>query len=209
MFDNLREDLRRYGEDPAHQLRAALVNPGAWAVIAYRFRRWVQSSPLPAPVKLPMKVPATLANVLVKATTGIELPVAADIGPGLLIAHSGYVVLSSGVTLGRHCTLTHGVTIGHAAGGSRSTRESPSIGDRVYIGPGSAIVGPVEVGNDALIGIGAVVTRSIPDRAVVAGNPCRVLSTKGSFQMIKYPTMQSDPERQAALEAAGEVAEDD
>jgi serine O-acetyltransferase len=110
-------------------------------------------------------------------------------------------MVGSHVVIGRHCTLTQGVTIGHAGGGSHTTDKNPVIGDRVYIGPGAIIIGPITIGNDALIGAGAVVTRSVPDRGVAVGNPARVISHKGSFDLISYPGMEQDEERIAALAA--------
>lgn len=201
MFDNVRKDLSRYGSRPALQLLAVAKHPAAWAVLGYRFRRWVQTASLPAPLRSAFKLPSAFAEVAIKVTTNIELPAGAEIGPGLLIAHSGYLVLSSEVKLGENCTLTHGVTLGHAEGGTTLGRQGPVLGDRVYVGPGAAVIGPVRIGSDALIGVGSVVTRSVPDRGVVAGNPARVLSRRGSFQIIRYPGMDDDPARTSSLAA--------
>ena len=49
------------------------------------------------------------------------------------------------------------------------------IGDNCYIGTGVTILGPVKIGNNVTIGAGSVVVRDIPDNAVVAGNPARIL----------------------------------
>src|SRR5262249_8324921 len=106
--------------------------------------------------------------------------------------------------------LCHGVTIGHRGGGQDPSRAgSPVIGDRVYIGPGSAIIGPLTVGEDAVIGLGAIVIRSVPPRAVVAGNPARVLSVGGSFELIHYPGMERDPGRLASLALLGDKEKND
>src|SRR6187431_566460 len=87
MFDNIRRDLSRYGMRPASQLRALAKHPAAWAVLGYRFRRWVQIASLPRPVRDALKLPSALADVAIKVATNIELPAGAEIGPGLLIAH--------------------------------------------------------------------------------------------------------------------------
>ena len=136
-------------------------------------------------------------QVWIDIATKIQIPATASVGPGLLIAHTGTIVLANDAVLGRHCTLTHGVTIGHAGGSGRGG--SPRIGDRVYLGPGSAVIGPITVGNDALIGLGAVVTKPVPARGVVAGNPAVLLSRAGSFELIQYAGMENDLERMAAL----------
>jgi serine O-acetyltransferase len=202
MLKNLREDLRRYGATPRLRLASIVQSPGAWATVAYRFAHWVYTANLPAPLRLLGKLLAVVVQDLAVMATSIQIPARATIGPGLLIAHTGYVVLSFEARLGRHCTLTQGVTIGHGGGGTRGMLVSPRIGNRVYIGPGAIVIGDVEVGDDALIGAGAVVTRSVPPRAVVVGNPGRVISYKGSFDLIAYPGMESDAERLASLEAA-------
>ena len=201
MFDNLREDLRRLGTRPAQQLAGVVLSPGAWATVGYRATRWLHTAALPAPLRLAAKVIEKLVPNAVIIATNIQIPPATSIGPGLFIAHAGYVVMSYETKIGSHCTVTQGVTLGHGAGGGRNRTGSPRIGNRVYLGPGSIVIGDIEVGDDALIGPGAVVVRSVPPRAVVVGNPARVISYKGSFDLIQYPGMESDPSRKASLEA--------
>ena len=50
------------------------------------------------------------------------------------------------------------------------------IGNRVYIAPNAILIGGIEIGEDVIVGAGAVVTKSVPPRAVVAGNPARIIS---------------------------------
>lgn len=199
MFEYLREDLSRYGASGHEQLRAMILYPRVWAIATYRFARWVYNAPMPRFARRTLESVVVLINVWIDVTTKIELPPSAEIGAGLLIPHPGYIIVGPGARLGRHCTLTQGVTIGHRAGGTNSLHESPVIGDRVYVGPGAIIIGPVTVGDDALIGPGAVVTRSVPPRGVAVGNPARVISRKGSFDLISYENREDDLERQAAL----------
>lgn len=199
MFENLKQDLARYGGARA-QLRALILTPGAWVVVGYRFGRWVYTTRSPWPLRPLLNAGASLVKLWVEMTTSIDLPAQAEIGPGLLIAHTGYVVVASGVVLGRYCTLTQGVTIGHASGGTDLTFSCPVIGDRVYLGPGAAVIGDVNIGDDALIGVNAVVTRSVPPRGVAVGNPARVISRQGSFKLISYTGMEHDPGRLAALD---------
>lgn len=199
---HLSEDLRRYGS-PRQQIKALLFAPRVWAIVAFRFARWVQTARIASILRGPLKILVAFIAVFVDIATSIELPPQVAIGPGLFIPHTGYIVVGSTATIGRHCTLTQGVTIGHRAGGHESSFAGPVIGDRVYIGPGAAVLGPINIGNDVLIGANAVVTRSVPARAVVVGNPARVISMKGSFDLVSYDRMERDPERLAALEKAG------
>ncbi|MDQ3652208.1 MAG: serine acetyltransferase [Acidobacteriota bacterium] len=200
MFEHLREDLRRYGTGRRERIHAMVFAPGVWAIAGYRFSRWVYTAQLPRQVRKLLNIVVTFSGTAVKVLTNVELPAQAVIGPGLLIAHTGYIVLASDVVLGSHCTLTQGVTIGHGGGGKDASFACPVIGDRVYIGPGAAIIGGITVGDDALIGIGAIVTKSVPERGVVVGNPARVVSHQGSFDMIAYPGIENDLRRRAALE---------
>ncbi|MDE6320857.1 MAG: sugar O-acetyltransferase, partial [Muribaculaceae bacterium] len=50
-----------------------------------------------------------------------------------------------------------------------------NIGNRVWIGGGSTILGGVSIGDDSVIGAGSVVTKDIPSGVIAAGNPCRVI----------------------------------
>jgi serine O-acetyltransferase len=201
LFSYVKRDLNRCGEQGSEQLREVLFNPGVWAVLSYRLRRKIYSLRIPKPLR---KLLSLFSNVLQLCTvvmTNIDLPVTAEIGPGLYIPHSGCIVVTVGARIGCNCTLTQGVTIGHARGGKRSNDGMPVIGDRVYVGPSSVIIGGINVGNDALIGAGAIVVRSVPAGGVVVGNPARVISTRGSFDLISYPDMSGDKDRTAALVA--------
>jgi len=199
MFEHIREDLRRVGPTGGQRLRMILFAPGVWATLSYRYRRWVYVTRPPQPFRFVLNLIGSLVQAWTDVATNIQIPASARVGPGLLIAHTGYIVLSATTVMGRHCTLTQGVTIGHAGGGGASLSGSPTIGDRVYVGPGSALIGPIKVGDDALIGVGAIVTSDVPPSAVMAGNPARVISLKGSFALIAYPGMETDPQRNQGI----------
>jgi serine O-acetyltransferase len=64
-------------------------------------------------------------------------------------------------------------------------------------------VGKITIGDDVMICPGSFVTRSVPPRAVVMGNPAKVVSYEGSFESIVYDGMEDDPARRAALERSG------
>ena len=198
MFAAIRQDIRRCGATPFARLKEVLLNPSIWAVFGYRHRRWV-STTFPKPIRwllAPWTIPLQLGMDIL---TKVQLPAAATIGPGLYLPHLGTIVIGSGCTVGGNCTIAHNVTIGHAGGRSR-TGGNPVIGDRVYIGPGAIVIGPITIGNDALIGAGAVVVKSIPPAGVVVGNPARLLGLTGSYALIKYPGMESDSARVTAIQ---------
>ena len=203
MFEDLLEDIRRCGLTPSARARELMLNPGMWAVIGYRFRRRLFTARIPRPVRWLLNIVAVQAQLFAEVTTGIQLPSSAAIGPGLYIPHTGCMVVASRAVIGGRCTIAHGVTIGHGGGGGNPTSGCPVIGDRVYIGPGSIIIGPITIGDDALIGAGAVVTRPVPSRGVAVGNPARVISRAGSFELIEYPGMGDDPARRLSLAEVG------
>ncbi len=202
MFPNLSEDLRRYGNG-RQQIKALLSAPRVWAILYYRFGRWVHTARMPAIVRVLLKVIIGPVAVFIDIATNMELPPQADIGRGLFIPHTGHVIIAFNARIGRYCTLAQGTSVGHGAGGKEKSFSGPVLGDRVYVGPGAAVLGPITIGDDVLIGANTVVIRSVPDRAVVVGNPARMISLNGSFDLISYNGMERDPSRLEALEEAG------
>ncbi|MFN3193056.1 MAG: serine O-acetyltransferase [Aureliella sp.] len=106
------------------------------------------------------------------------LPGEAVVGAGLILEHYGLgVVIHPNVTIGRNCRIYHHVTIaGEVAIGAP---ERVTIGDNVMIGAGAVILprsnSSLRIGNNVAIGANAVVTKDIPDNAVVAGIPAKVI----------------------------------
>ncbi|HEX9105774.1 MAG TPA: serine O-acetyltransferase [Longimicrobiales bacterium] len=130
----------------------------------------------------PLYVVARLLHRRYCIRFGVEIPYSTQIGPGLYIGHYGAVVISSYATIGRNCNLSQGVTVGVIGRGARAG--APRIGDNVYLGPGCKVIGGVSVGNDVAVGANCVVTRDVPDHAVVVGVPGRVISMNGSEAYI-------------------------
>jgi serine O-acetyltransferase len=113
---------------------------------------------------------------------GISIPYQTDISSGLYIGHFGGVVVHPLAKIGKNCNISQGVTIGQANRGKY--KGYPCIGDNVFIGPGAKILGAVHIGNDVAIGANCVVTKDVPDNAVVAGVPGRVISFEGTTDYI-------------------------
>lgn len=199
MVQAIRWDMKRaqqHFRKPA--LAVIAFSPGFQAVAAYRFFRWLNSRINSNKVIwLPILVLEAICIRIVEIMTGIHINLDARIESGLLIAHFGGIVIGEQVIVGRNCDIFHGVTLGY--GGSGDKAGYPEIGERVYIATGAKVIGKIKIGNDVLIGTSAVVTRSIPDRAVVAGIPAEILSMKGSFDHLRYPGMETDEERQKSL----------
>lgn len=116
---------------------------------------------------------------------GIELHELTEVGKGLHIAHGGCIVVHSGAVLGENVCLSQGVTIGQTLKNGEVCL--PVIGNRVYIAPGAKVIGGVHVGSNVAIGANAVVTHDVPDNAVVAGIPARVLHMGGAGEYVTNP----------------------
>lgn len=96
----------------------------------------------------------------------------AKIGPGLSIAHHGYIAVRAAAVIGENCSLRPGVVIGKKL---TDDVNAAVLGNNVDVGVGAKILGDVHIGNNVIIGANAVVTKNVPDKAIVAGIPARVL----------------------------------
>jgi serine O-acetyltransferase len=162
-FTGVREDIRMARQnDPAARSSAEvfLAYSGLHAVWGYRFAhrlwtwRWF------------------LAARIYSQLTGVEIHPGATIGRRLFIDHGMGVVIGETAVVGNDVLLYHGVTLG----GTSSVRERrhPTIGDRVTIGAGASVLGPVTIGHDSIIGANAVVVTDAPPESVLTGIPARV-----------------------------------
>ncbi len=115
---------------------------------------------------------------------GISIPFKTEIGKGFYIGHFGTIVVSPLAVIGDNCNISQGVTIGVANRGKN--KGYPSIGKNVYIGPGAKIFGSIKIGNNVAIGANCVVTKDVPDNAVVVGVPGKVISYEGSKGYVNH-----------------------
>lgn len=103
----------------------------------------------------------------------------AEIGPGLLIAHTFGLVIGGGTTIGSQCDVRQNVTFGgNFSKKDAEGRSKPIVGDNVSFGAGAAILGPITIGDDAIIGANSVVTRDIPPGVIVSGVPAKVIKER-------------------------------
>lgn len=100
----------------------------------------------------------------------IELNYKTKIGEGLYIGHPYCITINSEAIIGKNCNIHKGVTIGMENRGKR--KGTPIIGDKVWIGINTTIVGKINIGDDVLIAPNTFVNQDIPSHSVVFGNPC-------------------------------------
>lgn len=190
-------DYRRYRASDESLLTTVFLTQGFWASVVYRVSRATIDLLPPGPLQKIVRAFTLVAQKVMEVTTGILLPRQCDIGEGLLIGHFGGIVFPAEGRIGHNCNIAQNVTIGVA--GKGAARGAPVIGNRVFIGAHSVVVGKITVGDDAMICAGTVVTRSVPPRAVVMGNPAKVVSYEGSFDYVVYDGMEEDADRLASI----------
>lgn len=101
---------------------------------------------------------------------GIENPSSVAIDKGLYLGHAYNITINPNAVIGKNCNIHKGVVIGQTNRGPK--KGTPSIGDCVWIGINSAIVGGITIADDVLIAPNTYVNCDIPSHSVVYGNPC-------------------------------------
>lgn len=102
---------------------------------------------------------------------GIEIKAKTKIGSGFVMTHPYNITVSPYAIIGSNVTMMKGSTVGISAG-KRSG--APIIGNNVYIGINSTIIGGIVIGDDVLIGPNTLINRDIPSHSMVVGNPCKI-----------------------------------
>ena len=111
---------------------------------------------------------------------GIEILPDTPIGPGLYIGHPYNITINQNSIIGKNVNIMKGATIGMENRGKR--QGCPKIGNLVYIGINSTIVGNITIGNNVLISPNTFVNVDVPDNSIVIGNPCKIISKKYATQ---------------------------
>jgi serine O-acetyltransferase len=179
LLGTIRADMKAYADFVGKPLRTpghfvdVLMIPGVMSVILFRLTTYCHDAGL-----RPFSRILYFMNVVL---FGSSLPPSAEVGPGLVIPHPVGMGFSSNVKIGSNVTLFAGSLIGAAGYEDRSKDGLPTIGDGAFIFTRAQVVGPVNVGNDAIIGANAVVMKDIPPGAIVLGAPGRVVRYREGF----------------------------
>ncbi len=168
MIRAIREQIDTvFREDPAAKsvLEILTCYPGVHAVLlhrlAHKFNRWG------------LNLPARLISQFSRALTGIEIHPGAKIGRRFFIDHGSGVVIGETTEIGDDVLIYQGVTLGGT--GKDKGKRHPTIGNKVVIGTGAKILGAITIGDNAKVGAGSVVVKSVPEGSTVVGIPGRVV----------------------------------
>lgn len=180
MLEDLRAVCRR---DPALygvRIVEVLLYPGLWALWSHRLAHRLHRCGLPL-------LPRALSQVA-RMVTGIEIHPGATVGRRLFIDHGAGVVIGETARIGDDVTMYHAVTLGGRGWwrDGKGSRRHPTVGDRVVLGVGATVLGPVHVGDDAEIGAHCLVAADVPAGARLRAPAATV------------PTVSSRPVRQPA-----------
>tara|TARA_Y100000994_G_scaffold75430_1_gene62173 strand:- start:611 stop:1186 length:576 start_codon:yes stop_codon:yes gene_type:complete len=162
--------------DPAarSKLSVILTYPGVKAIFLYKIANFFSVAKF--------YLVARMISQLARFITGIEIHPAAKIGKNLFIDHGMGVVIGETSDIGDNVTIYHNATLGGISPSinsneQRHVKRHPTLKDNVVVGSGAQVLGPIEVGKNAKIGSNAVVTKDVPENAVMIGIPARNVGT--------------------------------
>lgn len=160
-FRVLREDFARHGN--------SLTNPAFVALAIYRFGRWATRRQTPAARWTAQKLYG-FVNLFVANVTKVWIPPQVTIGDDFHIIHAeGSLSIHPEAVLGDRVGVMHNVTIG-----TNMRAGAPVIGDDVFIGVNSTVLGPIRVGHRVRIAANTAVTTDVPDDSIVVGSPAKI-----------------------------------
>jgi serine O-acetyltransferase len=166
VFENIREDWRTHNSQWSRH--------GFWILLIYRFGRWRYGIRMRL-LRLPFSFLYKFIKFFSEMLLGAELPCEAVVGRRFVIEHIGGIVVSGDAIFGDDCVMRNGVTVGLR---NRGVRGSPRIGNRVDIGAGAKLLGPINIGDDVAIGANAVVITDVPANSIAVGIPARIIPRK-------------------------------
>ena len=166
--------------DPAarSKLSVILTYPGVKAVFFHRIANFFAIAKF--------DLVARIISQLSRFFTGIEIHPKAKIGKNLFIDHGMGVVIGETSEISDNVTIYHNVTLGGTSPSintneQRNSKRHPTLEENVVVGSGAQILGPVVIGKNSLIGANAVVTKDVPEKSIMAGNPAKKIgdATRG------------------------------
>ena len=156
MFEFLKA-YRNYDPAAKSYIEIFLLYPGPRAVLFHRCAHFLY--------RIRFYFLARLLADISRTVTGIEIHPGAKIGKRLVIDHGVGCVIGETAEIGDDCIIFHGVTLGGLK--FDPIKRHPTVGNRVLIGTGAKVLGPIKIGDDSKIGANAVVIKEVPAGATV------------------------------------------
>lgn len=172
MFETILKDIQAVKErDPAARstLEILLTYPGLHALFFHRVAHFFY--------RYNLKLIARLLSHINRFLTGIEIHPGAEIGKGVFIDHGMGVVIGETAVIKDNVTLYQGVVLGGT--GKEKGKRHPTVEKGAVIACGAMVLGSFTVGENARVGAGAVVLKSVPANSTVVGVPAKVVVQDG------------------------------
>ncbi|MHA7177826.1 serine O-acetyltransferase EpsC [Arthrobacter sp. Sr24] len=167
-FGRMREDLESArSHDPAARgsMENLFVYSGLHAIWVHRLTHKMWAVPV-------LRFPARVLSQLTRSATGIEIHPGATVGRRFFIDHGMGVVIGETSEIGDDVMIYHGVTLGGRS--LEKTKRHPTIGNRVTIGAGAKVLGPITIGDDSAVGANSVVVKDAPAASILTGIPATI-----------------------------------
>lgn len=163
MFKIINDDYKSYN-DNSNVLWFYFKNPGFQCTTWYRICNCLYTKNSRFIIKI-----AHLIYRHKEIKYGIQIDYKTVIGKGFSIYHYNGIVINRNCIIGDNCSIRNNVTIGEKKG------KAPKIGNNVFIGPNSCLIGDIGIGDNCIIGAGSVVVSSFEKNSIIGGNPAKLL----------------------------------
>jgi len=122
---------------------------------------------------------AALVTRMIRATCNMDIELSAIIGRRVKFPHPFAIVIGGNVRIGDDCVVMQCVTLGGNQGKSdENIGTQPYLEDKVFVGPGAKLLGPIRIGNRVKIGANSVVLKSVPEDSIATGVPAIIKPLK-------------------------------
>lgn len=160
-----------FRNDPSAKNIEFLLYPSLHSILVHRYISHALYK-----IKIPF-IPRLISQVM-RFLTGIEIHPGAKIGKGFFIDHGMGTVIGETAEIGENCVMFHNVTLGGT--GKQTGKRHPTIGDNVFIGTGSILLGTIKTGNNVKIGADTfIINKVIPSNCTVVGTPGKIVNLNG------------------------------
>ncbi|HRO14336.1 MAG TPA: serine acetyltransferase [Paracoccus sp. (in: a-proteobacteria)] len=182
MFEKIKGDYIRHDR--------SVLDPGFISLCIYRYGRWTIGLRNPAARWVSSKFYGLMRHTILNVTK-VAIPPQVQIGEDFHIIHAGMQLIHPDAVIGDRCGIMHNVTIG-----TNMRPGAPVIGDDVFIGANSSVLGRIRIGDRVRIGANTLVTTNVPPDSLVVGSPGRIYSR---------PLAMRRAQREEKVEQAGKA----